>query len=71
VTLATALAILGALNGSAEVILKITEMLKASGHSLDTPLPPEHLAAILASLDATVATIPDAEWDADHANSGG
>jgi hypothetical protein len=70
-TLATALAILGALNGSAEVILKITEDLKASGHPIGADLSPAHYASIIAALSAVHSATPalaaaDVEWDADH-----
>lgn len=76
-TLATVIALLGALNGAAEVILKITEDMRAAGHPVDAPLLPEHMTAIFSALKKSAESIPEVHqqaistaldtWDENHA----
>lgn len=70
-TLAEAIALLEALNSTATVITKIVEDLQAKGHPADAPLPPEHQVSITAAIAAVANASADAQWDADHASSGG
>lgn len=80
-TLATAIALLGALNGAADVILKIIDERRAAGHPDDAPLSPDHQDAIFSALKNAATSLPEGHrtaistaldtWDENHAGEGG
>lgn len=80
-TLATAIALLSALTGVANLLEKIIEDRRAAGHPDNAPLSPEHQDAIFAAIKNAAEGIPKEHqeaistaldtWDETHSPEGG
>jgi hypothetical protein len=80
VPLTLVIALIAATPNMINALLNVIEDIKKSGHPVDAPLTPAHIAAITAAVTPAPAEqdVPgspgdpsETEWDIDHENSGG